>query len=102
MDELYERIARRGYMFRTVGAKLVRSDFTVESRELSFPSARAGREAISLSIPQLADRFSYGAPGSGDIAVIRKVGLRVTNLSARQEAQKTLLDFTLDGQQEQK
>jgi DNA polymerase IV (DinB-like DNA polymerase) len=99
VDELYERIARRGYMFRTVGVKLVRSDFTIESRELSFPSARAGREAIASAIPQLADRFSYDAPGNGGgVAAIRKVGLRVTNLSARQEAQKTLLDFTLDGQ----
>jgi DNA polymerase IV (DinB-like DNA polymerase) len=86
VDELYDRVARRGYTFRTVGVKLVRSDFTVESREMSFASAKSGREAIALAIPQLAGRFSYDAP-------VRKVGLRVTNLSARKEAQRTLFDF---------
>lgn len=94
VDEISERIARRGYAFRTVGVKLVRSNFAVESRELSFQSARVGREAIASAVPQLADRFSYGDDdGSSNGLAIRKVGLRVTNLSPRQEAQKTLLDF---------
>jgi DNA polymerase IV (DinB-like DNA polymerase) len=86
VDELCDRVKRRGYTFRTVGVKLVRSDFAIESREMSFASAKSGREAIASAIPQLAGRFSYDAP-------VRKVGLRVTNLSARKEAQRTLLDF---------
>lgn len=96
VDEISERIARRGYTFRTVGVKLVRSNFAVESRELSFQSARTGREAIASAAPQLADRFSYGGDSgssSNNGLAIRKVGLRVTNLSPRQQAQKTLLDF---------
>ncbi|WP_337861843.1 DNA polymerase IV [Nitrososphaera sp.] len=88
VDELYSRIARKGYMFRTVGVKLVRSDFATESREVSFQGAKAGREAIASAIPVLADRFSYdGKP-------VRKVGLRVTNLvSPGGQKQTTLLDF---------
>lgn len=88
VDEIYGRLARKGYRFRTVGVKIVRSDFTIESREVSFPGPRTGRESISSVIPQLADRFSY------DGLAVRKVGLRATNLvPTRNEAQSTLLDF---------
>jgi DNA polymerase IV (DinB-like DNA polymerase) len=91
VDEIYGRLARKGYHFRTVGVKLVRSDYTIESREVSFPSPKTGRESISSVIPQLAERFSY------DVLAVRKVGLRVTNLvPTRNEAQRTLLDF-VDG-----
>ena len=51
------------------------------------------RESILAAIPQLVDRFDLGAP-------VRKVGLRVTNLShpGKHEAQRTLLDFVEGGQ----
>jgi DNA polymerase IV (DinB-like DNA polymerase) len=90
VDEIYGRVARHEYHFRTVGVKLVRSDFTVESREMSFPNPRMGRESIASAVPQLAERFSY----DGGLA-IRKVGLRVTNLTPLRHkvAQTTLLDF---------
>ena len=89
VDEIYGRVARHGYHFRTVGVKLVRSDFSIESREVSFPNPKIGRESIASAIPQLAERFSYHG------LAIRKVGLRVTNLTSPRlnEAQKTLLDF---------
>lgn len=89
VDEIYGRVTRHGYQFRTVGVKLVRSDFSIESREVSFPNPKMGRESIASAIPQLAERFSY------DGLAIRKVGLRVTNLTSprRNEAQTTLLDF---------
>jgi DNA polymerase IV (DinB-like DNA polymerase) len=89
VDEIYNRVARHGYHFRTVGVKLVRSDFSAESREVSFPNPKTGRESIASVIPQLAERFSY------DGLAVRKVGLRVTNLTSvrRNEAQTTLLDF---------
>jgi nucleotidyltransferase/DNA polymerase involved in DNA repair len=89
VDEIYRRVAKRGYLFRTVGIKVVRSDFAVETREMSFQSPQSQREAIASAIPQLADRFSFaGLP-------VRKVGLKVTNLvPARSiEAQRTIMDF---------
>ncbi|HEU4605735.1 MAG TPA: DNA polymerase IV [Nitrososphaera sp.] len=95
VDEIYDRLVRRGYMFRTVGVKLVRSDFTIETRETSFPDLQARRESISSVIEQLLGRFSFDDPAPA----IRKVGLRVTNLvSAHEEEsqikmQKTILDY---------
>lgn len=87
-EELFLRVAGRGYLFRTVGAKIVRADFTTETRETTYESPQQKRESIIAAIPQLVERFDLGAP-------VRKVGLRVTNLShqERQEAQRTLLDF---------
>jgi len=95
VDEIYGRLVRRGYMFRTVGVKLVRSDFTIETRETSFPDLQARRESISSVIEQLLNKFSFDDPAPA----VRKVGLRVTNLvSAHEEEsqikmQKTILDY---------
>lgn len=89
VDEIYRRVAKRGYLFRTVGVKIVRADFSIETREVSFQSPQSQRESIVSAIPQLADRFSFtGRP-------VRKVGLKVTNLvPARSlEAQRTIMDF---------
>jgi hypothetical protein len=61
VDELYGRLVRRGYMLRIVGAYLVRTIFSVETREVSFPGLQARRESISsVMIEQLLDRFSFG------------------------------------------
>lgn len=89
VDEIYRRVAKRGYLFRTVGVKIVRSDFTIETRELSFRSPQSQREPIASAIPQLADRVSFAWQP------VRKVGLKVTNLvPARSlEAQRTITDF---------
>ena len=35
VDEIYERVKTKGYAFRTVGVKLMRSDFSIETREIS-------------------------------------------------------------------
>jgi len=95
VDEIYGRLVRRGYMFRTVGVKLVRTDFTIETRETSFPDLQAKRESISSVIEQLLGRFSF----DDSAQAVRKVGLRVTNLVSMHEEenqvkmQKTILDY---------
>lgn len=89
VDEIYRRVTKRGYLFRTVGVKIVRSDFSTETREVSFQSPQSQSEAIAYAIPQLVEKFSFsGRP-------IRKVGLKVTNLvpTRGMEAQKTIMDF---------
>jgi DNA polymerase IV (DinB-like DNA polymerase) len=95
VDEVYGRLVRRGYMFRTVGVKIVRADFTIETREMSFQELQAKRESISSVISPLLGRFSFG----DSTQLVRKVGLRVTNLvsmdeeEAQVKSQKTLLDY---------
>jgi nucleotidyltransferase/DNA polymerase involved in DNA repair len=76
VDELYGRLVRRRYMFRTVGVNLVRTVFSVETREVSFPGLQARRESISSMIEQLLDRFSFG----DSAPAVRNMGPRVRNL----------------------
>jgi DNA polymerase IV (archaeal DinB-like DNA polymerase) len=95
VDEIHDRLVRRGYMFRTVGVKLVRTDFAIETRETSFQELQARRESIPSVIEQLLDRFSFDE----SIPAVRKVGLRVTNLVSMYEEesqikmQKTIFDY---------
>lgn len=95
VDEIYDRLVRRGYIFRTVGVKLVRADFTIETRETSFQDMQAKRESISSVIGPLLGKFSF----DDTTPAVRKVGLKVTNLVSMHEEenqirmQRTILDY---------
>jgi len=95
VDEIYERAQRCDYLFRTIGVKLVRADFTIETRETSYENFQTTRESISSAIETLAERFSY----SDDKPSIRKVGLKLSHLirahqyKSAKELQKTIPDY---------
>jgi DNA polymerase IV (archaeal DinB-like DNA polymerase) len=105
VDEIYERIRRQGYEFKTVGVKLVRSDFSIETREISFSNFQNKRESIASVIEGLVDRFSFiGSTSSSStttitrtLPTVRKVGIKVSNLirieKKKPPTQKTLLDY---------
>jgi len=94
-DEIYERLRGHGNEFRTVGIKLVRSDFSIETRETSFSNYQNNKESILSVIEGLLDKFSFGDSMSG--TTIRKVGIKVSNLirieKKKPPQQKTLLDY---------
>ena len=96
VDEVYERVRRHGYEFRTVGVKLVRSDFSIETREISFSNSRNNRESIASVLEELVDRFSFNNNNNTRIA-FRKVGIKISNLIRLEKKktvkQKTLLDY---------
>jgi len=95
VDEIHERAQRNDYLFRTIGVKLVRADFTIETRETSYENFQTTRESISSAIETLAERFSY----SDDMPSIRKVGLKLSHLirahqyKSAKELQKTIPDY---------
>ena len=107
VDEIYERIRRQRYEFKTVGVKLVRSDFSIETRETSFSNFQNKRESIASVIEGLLDRFSFvgstSSPSSSTTTItktlptVRKVGIKVSNLirieKKKPPTQKTLLDY---------
>ncbi len=104
VDEIYERIRRQGYEFKTVGVKLVRSDFSIETREISFSNFQNKPESIASVIEGLLDRFSFvGSTSSSTTTItrtlptVRKVGIKVSNLirieKKKPSTQKTLLDY---------
>jgi DNA polymerase IV (archaeal DinB-like DNA polymerase) len=118
-DDLFARIQRKGYRFRTVGIKLVHADFVVETRERSYLRYQDTRQSISSTIPVLLQKF-YSTitqrqegqaaddmmedrpPHSGtDLIVnvpIRKIGIKISNLilnrgAGRDVGQSTILDY---------
>jgi len=118
IDELYERIKKNKYQFRTIGIKLVRSDFSIETREKSYNNYQNERKSIESIIEELLNKFiledSLSSSSSSSttnpipkktiikkILPIRKVGLRVSNLIAVDNNSKkdihfrqvTLLDY---------
>ena len=115
VDELVERIKNNKYQFRTVGIKLVRTDFSIETREKSYNNYQSERKSIESIIEELLNKFILEDSSSFSttttttnskktitkkILPIRKVGLKVSNLIAIdsnskdiQFRQMTLLDY---------
>jgi DNA polymerase IV (DinB-like DNA polymerase) len=107
--DIYKRLERKGYEFKTVGIKLVRTNFSIETREFTFPSYQRTRDSISSVMELLLDRFDfeneyeYVSTNNNSTmkkiypSYIRKLGIKVSNLSridiASKRAQKSILDF---------
>lgn len=108
IDELYERIKNNKYQFRTVGIKIMRTDFSVETREKSYIKYQSERKSIESLIEEVLDKFDFQDNNlvipsrkiTRTFLPIRKVGLKVSNLIAIEKSnkdneykQKTLLDY---------
>lgn len=116
MDELLERINNKKYKFKTVGIKLVRTDFTIETREKSFTTYQDTRKSIEYAIDDLLDRVILtDSPSTSSslftskpknvknvtnkLLPVRKIGLRVSNLikidnnKEIKNNQTTLMDY---------
>jgi DNA polymerase IV (DinB-like DNA polymerase) len=109
IDELYERIKNNKYQFRTVGIKLMRTDFSIETREKSYIKYQSEKKSIESIIEEISGKFNLE---DNDLIVpskkikktkflpIRKVGLKVSNLTTIEKSskdkeykQKILLDY---------
>jgi DNA polymerase IV (archaeal DinB-like DNA polymerase) len=85
-------------MYRTVGVKLVRTDFSIETREMSFSNLRNDRESIASVLEELVDRFSFNNNTNNSKITFRKVGIKISNLARLEKKknisqQKTLLEY---------
>ena len=113
-DDIYERVRRKGYEFKTVGIKLVRTNFSIETREITFSSYQKNKESIISVMGTLLNRFSLNDDDNnteeiseGDIHTangydvnsmyIRKLGIKVSNLLKidrnGRNPQKSIMDF---------
>jgi len=108
IDELYERIKNNKYQFRTVGIKLMRTDFSIETREKSYIKYQSERKSIESIIEEILSKFNLEDDNlvipskkiTKKFLPIRKVGLKVSNLTTieknskdKEYKQKTLLDY---------
>ncbi|HEY6536440.1 MAG TPA: DUF72 domain-containing protein [Candidatus Nitrosocosmicus sp.] len=103
-DDLYTKIQTKGYEFKTVGIKLVRSDFGLETREITFSSYQNTKDSIINVLGSLLGKFQFDLLKETDNGInnksgipIRKLGIKVSNLSKINKKiksnQKTLLDY---------
>ena len=106
VNKLYERVTHNGYQFKTVGVKLVRTDFSIETRETSYATYKSDRKSMESAVDGLLDRFILkNNSGIDDTTVytekilpVRKIGLKVSNLTRIEtenfrSKRKTLLDY---------
>jgi DNA polymerase IV (DinB-like DNA polymerase) len=116
IDELLERIKNNKYQFRTVGIKLMKTDFSIETKEKSYNTYQSERKSIESIIEELLNKFilvdntttttttnnSKPTDTIKKILPIRKVGLRVSNLiviekndksKVTEYIQKKILDY---------
>ncbi len=108
IDGLYERIKNNKYQFRTVGIKIMRTDFSIETREKSYIKYQSERKSIESLIEEVLDKFDFEDNNlviptkkiTRKFLPIRKVGLKVSNFIAIEKSnkdneykQKTLLDY---------
>jgi DNA polymerase IV (DinB-like DNA polymerase) len=95
VSDIIQRIREQGYLFRTVGVKLVRTDFSIETRGTTFSEFRNDSESISSALGKLLDKFVL----SENKPSVRKTGLWVShlvreeNVQRKLAAQRTLLDY---------
>ena len=81
VDEIYQRATDYGYSFRTVGVKLVKTDFSIEARETTFSEPKDDKKSIASVIDPLLEKFVL----SDNKPVIRKVGIKISHISRRKE-----------------
>lgn len=113
IDELYERIKNNKYQFITVVIKLMKTDFSIETKEKSYNTYQSERKSIESVIEELLNKFiledslSISTTKTTNpkriigkkILSIRKVELRVSNLISLDNnndityRQMTLLDY---------
>lgn len=106
-DDIYKRLERKGYEFKTVGIKLVRTNFSIETREFTFSSYQRTRDSIRSVMEMLLDRFNFEddydsinknpALRKKYPSYVRKLGIKVSNLSridvTTRKTQRSILDF---------
>jgi DNA polymerase IV (DinB-like DNA polymerase) len=107
VDDVYKRVKEKGYEFKTVGIKLVKSTFEVETREITLSAYSIDKESIVAVMRPLLEKFSFDKKNNNnnndyafrelDLPFIRKIGIKVSNLSRidkeKLNYQKTLFDY---------
>jgi DNA polymerase IV (DinB-like DNA polymerase) len=88
-DAVAERAESRGVLYRTIGIKVVEPPFDVNTRSRSLPGPVADGDLVADVAADLLAEFA-GEP-------VRKLGVRVSNLSFAEGEQPSLAEWT-DGQ----
>ncbi len=87
-DEVYAKLMRRRLVYRSVSIHVVAGDLSVHSRSKTFENPTSDLKAFKRAVKELYEKFL----GESGVAA-RRVGVKVSNLSRKEELQKQLTNF---------
>jgi DNA polymerase IV (DinB-like DNA polymerase) len=87
-DEVYAKLLQRGLVYRSVSIHVVAGDLSVHGRSKTFENPTSDLETFKKTVKELYEKFL----GESDVEA-RRVGVKVSNLSRKEELQKQLTSF---------
>jgi DNA polymerase IV (DinB-like DNA polymerase) len=91
-DEVYSVLLQRGLIYRSVSIIIIAGDLRVHSRSKTFENPKSDLEVFKKTVKELLEKFL-----SESNVEARRIGVKVSNLSKKEELQKqltTFFDFT--------
>jgi DNA polymerase IV (DinB-like DNA polymerase) len=87
-DEVYAKLLQRGLVYRSVSIYVVAADLSVHSRSKTFENPAGDLKAFKETVKELYEKFL----GESDVEA-RRVGVKLSSLSRKEELQKQLTNF---------
>jgi len=87
-DEVYAKLLRRGLVYRSVSIYVVAGDLSVHSRSKTFENPTSDLETFKKTVKELYEKFLAESEVEA-----RRVGVKVSSLSRKEELQKQLTSF---------
>ena len=87
-DEVHVRLLHRGLVYRSVNIYVVASDLSVHSRSKTFENPTSDLEKFKKTVKELYEKFL-----SESEVEARRLGVKVSNLSKKEELQKQITNF---------
>jgi len=90
-DEVHSKLLQRGLIYRSVSIYLVAGDLSVHSRSKTFENPTSDLKTFKKTVKELFKKFLR----ESDVEA-RRVGVKVSNLTKKEELQKQITNFFVD------
>jgi len=87
-DAVHAKLLQRGLVYRSVSIYVVAGDLSVHSRSKTFENPTSDLETFKRTVKDLYEKFL-----SESAVEARRVGVKLSNLSKKEELQKPLTNF---------
>jgi len=87
-DEVHSRLFQQGLVYRSVSIYVVAGDLSVHSRSKTFENPTSDLETFRKTVKELYEKFL----SESDVEA-RRVGVKVSNLTKKEELQKQITNF---------
>jgi DNA polymerase IV (DinB-like DNA polymerase) len=87
-DDVHSRLLQRGLVYRSVSIYLVAGDLSVHSRSKTFENPTSDLKTFKQTARELFEKFL----GESDVEA-RRIGVKLSNLSKKEELQKQITNF---------